>query len=330
MTDVMELKVCCMNIMSLATHINELREFSKENSYSIICITESWLNDSILDETVSLPGYNIFRSDRINSGGGGVPIYVKQNIQSFVNDLSSNHTEQLWITITVDNTQYTIGVIYRLPKQQLTEFSEEFENILCNIEALYENIICTRDFNIDLLQHSITSQNLQNSFESFALKQCIDKPTRVQRSSSTLLDLMTYSEAIYIKCHNIMENSNILSDHFPIDMTLLVSKFTPPQQKIVIRIPKKIDVGSFNQTLMRTPFHQIYETDTIESKVVKFNDLVIGLFDKFAPEHTVKGRKKNNSPWLTENIRLMIKLRNQALQKFKKKNHMRTGTTRKS
>ena len=37
----------------------------------ILAFTETWLDNSISDGEVSLPGYSIFRSDRTNGRGGG-------------------------------------------------------------------------------------------------------------------------------------------------------------------------------------------------------------------------------------------------------------------
>ena len=45
----------------------------------LILFTETWLNSSVLDEEVSIPGYTIFRKDR-GSKGGGVIVYVRDNL----------------------------------------------------------------------------------------------------------------------------------------------------------------------------------------------------------------------------------------------------------
>lgn len=46
----------------------------------ILAFTENWLDNSISDGEVSLPGYSIFRSDRTNGRGGGVAVYVKETL----------------------------------------------------------------------------------------------------------------------------------------------------------------------------------------------------------------------------------------------------------
>ena len=48
---------------------------------SVMCFTETWLNDNILDSSMSLAGFQLARGDRScsESGkkkGGGVAVYV--------------------------------------------------------------------------------------------------------------------------------------------------------------------------------------------------------------------------------------------------------------
>jgi hypothetical protein len=45
----------------------------------IVCICETWLNATVLSSEL-LPGYSIFRRDRVRKIGGGVLVAVKNNI----------------------------------------------------------------------------------------------------------------------------------------------------------------------------------------------------------------------------------------------------------
>jgi hypothetical protein len=61
--------------------MDELQQIAELNSASIICITESWLSPDIHDRCVSIPGFNLFRRDRIGSSGGGVCVYLDHEIR---------------------------------------------------------------------------------------------------------------------------------------------------------------------------------------------------------------------------------------------------------
>jgi len=61
------------NVRSIAPKLDEFQCVLKHNDVSIACLTESWLNDSILTNVIDIPGYVSYRRDR-NDGrcGGGV------------------------------------------------------------------------------------------------------------------------------------------------------------------------------------------------------------------------------------------------------------------
>ena len=64
------------NVRSLLPKIDNLRSLCVVHSPDIICIVETWLDDTILDSEVSIQGYHYYRLDR-SRHGGGVMIFVK-------------------------------------------------------------------------------------------------------------------------------------------------------------------------------------------------------------------------------------------------------------
>jgi hypothetical protein len=64
------------NVMSLAPKIDELRESITLRNIDLICITETWLQNHIHDNIVSVSGYNVERRDRSNGQHGDVCIYI--------------------------------------------------------------------------------------------------------------------------------------------------------------------------------------------------------------------------------------------------------------
>jgi hypothetical protein len=72
--------VLIANVRSLSGKVDELSVIANINDIDIICITESWLTDTIPDSTVSLPNFNMFRNNRTSSVGGGVCAYYALQI----------------------------------------------------------------------------------------------------------------------------------------------------------------------------------------------------------------------------------------------------------
>ena len=69
-------KLFFLNIASLPKHIDELRVLLSDNPLDQLSINETRLDDSVNDDEVYIPGYDIIRCDREHNGriDGGVCI----------------------------------------------------------------------------------------------------------------------------------------------------------------------------------------------------------------------------------------------------------------
>ena len=63
------------NCRSLIPKFDELATLCSANSPSIICLTKTWLCESISNNEILIPNYSVVRLDR-HRHGGGVAIYV--------------------------------------------------------------------------------------------------------------------------------------------------------------------------------------------------------------------------------------------------------------
>lgn len=60
-----------VNARSLTSKLSELKILAIKAKASIIAVTETWLDDSVNDNEISVPGYAIVRKDHNRNGGGG-------------------------------------------------------------------------------------------------------------------------------------------------------------------------------------------------------------------------------------------------------------------
>ena len=65
------------NVRSLNKKIDELTAISSIRNPSVICITETWLNEGVEDYLIAIPGYRVFRTDRAGRRGRGEGMYLK-------------------------------------------------------------------------------------------------------------------------------------------------------------------------------------------------------------------------------------------------------------
>src|SRR5436190_22727871 len=75
------IKFCHVNSQSLLPHFFEFQAFfSKDTSYDIIALSETWLKPHVSDSLVQLDGYHFFRHDRLDKGGGGIGCYIRNGL----------------------------------------------------------------------------------------------------------------------------------------------------------------------------------------------------------------------------------------------------------
>ena len=91
---------CSTNVRSLLPKVDELALLLSQNPVNVLAVTESWLNDDIDDDLVSISGYNLFRKDRSYRRGGGICVYLSQGIPvKRMIDLESHNFECAWLCL---------------------------------------------------------------------------------------------------------------------------------------------------------------------------------------------------------------------------------------
>ena len=105
-----------LNINSLLPKIDELRHIAKTSKVSVIGITETKLDESVLNSEVNIEGYNVLRLDR-NRNGGGVACYIRNDISFNQLNIFPNEVENIFFDILLPNLHsITVGIFYRAPK----------------------------------------------------------------------------------------------------------------------------------------------------------------------------------------------------------------------
>ena len=104
------------NVRELTNKVDEIQQIAELNSISTICITETWLSPNVPDSCVSISGYNLFRKDRITTGGG-VCIYLDHKVPCKLQEsCNQDEVESIWISMRPHSlprqiTSIVLGVI---------------------------------------------------------------------------------------------------------------------------------------------------------------------------------------------------------------------------
>ena len=69
---------------SFCAHIDQIRQFLSDNpSYDLLGIAETWLDSTVSDDVIRIPGYKVIKHDR-NVNGGGLALLVREQLRCVV------------------------------------------------------------------------------------------------------------------------------------------------------------------------------------------------------------------------------------------------------
>ena len=109
------LHFCHLNVDSLLSKFDELRDITNHIRPAILGITESKLDSSVTNAEVNINGYSIIRNDR-NRNGGGVACYIRNDLCFNIKNIFSNSIEHAFFEILIPKVKpITIGIFYRPP-----------------------------------------------------------------------------------------------------------------------------------------------------------------------------------------------------------------------
>lgn len=306
------------NVRSLCTGFDLFSDTLRESCFDVIGLSETWLNPALPDNGISISGYKIVRKDR-EGRGGGVAFYLKNSLKFSVVDVYNQNSplEHLWISLKIAGKKVCLGTVYRPPNTNFNQCMDHLENILVSLLPEFDYVLFGGDFNVDFL--SIGNYNLsllKNLLNNYGLNQIINQPTRLTETSQTLIDIIVSS------CPEIAANVEVInmediSDHCMVNCSI---KLIKPKQQILYRTYRdfsKFNYDLFLYDLQTIYWDYIYELDELDDIVDFFSDNVLCLFDIHAPQKTAKITKPP-APWLTDNLKLMMRLRSKALTRYKK------------
>ena len=299
------------NYDDLSTFLTTLKNFR----FSVIGVTETWLHSNS-PPIFSLDNYDMIRADRAAGRGGGVAIYLNNQLTFRKRpDLHFEGAEDIFIEIINDSDKNIIvGVIYRPPNNHIDTFLDKLDDSLNKVSQENKQIYLMGDYNVDLLsptnQH--VSSRLLNILSSFSLHPHISKHTRITPTSSTLIDNI-FSNIIDRDSFNGIIYYDI-SDHLPI-FTVTKGKEnhvreTSNKTHNKRRKETKHNIELLKSDLAQEQWLEVFQENDVNEAYAKFMNKLLFYYDKNIPLVRQKPFKKIKNPWITKGIMTSILNRN--------------------
>ena len=145
--------------------------------------------------------------------------------------------------------------------------------------------------------------------------QLIDEPTRVTKTTRSLLDVVIVSNQGVVKSSGVLQLT--ISDHFLVYVKLNLK--TPRQAPNNMTTPsfRHYKANHFSSDVAHIPWGSVHLKNTAEEQLDAFNDLFVTCLDQHAPIKTLTLRRRPN-PVINEEIKDLITSRNDLLKKYRK------------
>ena len=122
------------------------------HQFDILGLNETRLDKDISDSEVRIDGYDIYRGDR-NTSGGGVAIYVNQNIPHFQRtDISSTAPEIVGTEVEPKHAKSFIVICWYRPPTSVNDDSSfnALHELISKLDTEGKEIFLMGDTNCDL------------------------------------------------------------------------------------------------------------------------------------------------------------------------------------
>ena len=314
-------KIVQINCRSILNKIDEIRY--RFNGIDILACSETWLNDSIPNHMIEIPGMDLFRWDRHNGiingvskiRGGGVACYVSKKLQLDCHVMKKLTLTTCDIELLTLRCVYSYGKVlyvmslYRPPEGSIDMFFETLYCLFDEYQLASKELWVLGDFNIDFLKRiDNKTKKLIEFLRIYSLKQQISGPTRLTGFSRTCIDLIitNIQENLIVARGTLID---VISDHMP----------------TYVCVKKKRNISVFQKIKGRTYIH--YNKDNLQTLVHTANwdhfydlkhptDLcffiqktIVDHINVMCPLRFMKIRT-NSPPWITQEVIEAINDRN--------------------
>ena len=142
-----------INVNSLLPKIYEVNLIANKSNATILGISETKLDNTIMDSELKIEGYDLIRSDR-NRHGGGVACYIKKDRHYNVRANCPTNFENIFLDLLLPNSKpILIGILYRPPDQSV--FLDMVSSAIADMEDFDKHeAYLLGDFNFNLWDKS--------------------------------------------------------------------------------------------------------------------------------------------------------------------------------
>ena len=311
-----KLSIFQLNLNSFSQKFIEIKELLDLNLLDIVFLSETKIDDTTPNNAIMNPFYKLIRRDR-TSNGGGILVYYKSNLTLSKIQIDLDFELISFKIALSKNKKCSFLLGYRPPSDKEDKFLDNLESKLLSLNLEREEIFILGDLNYNLL--SSNDNKLKEFMKNYNFSCLIKEPTRVFKSSATLLDVVLHNS-------NVNSLNTVISfpfsDHKIVTTQLIVDdqlKKTKNKKSFVIkRALNERAMNEFNELLPTIKLDFLDDVKSPNDRWLLFKNLIYNLLDQVSPKKKYFVKKFKSAPWFDSELSRARRLSQKAYNKYNK------------
>ena len=297
-----------ININSIRNKHDMLFDLIK-GKVDILLITETKIDDTFPTSQFIVPGYTTpYRFNR-SQFGGGLLMYIRDDIPSrhLKCNLLATDLEILFIEINIYKTKWLIGGTYNPSTDNISKHCLFMGKYLDHYMQFYDNILLIGDFNAEPEHKEIVE-----FCDIYNLVNLVKQPTCFKSvHNPSCIDLILTNRPKMFMHTTVYETG--LSDFHKMTLTVLKSYFKKQPPKCILYR----DYRNFNPHFFRTELENTILLCGSDISNDEFVTLFMNIFNKHAPLKQ-KFVRANQVPYMNKELSIQVMIRSKLLNKYHK------------
>lgn len=323
------------NARGLRTKTRTLYENILVEDWDLICLSETWLNDSFSNSELCDNRYVIYRNDKdyvssnVNRGGGVLLCAKKKYKPTFV--AKSNSIDFQWLCIKIkleNNTEVLICCVYISCSSGIAVYDNFVESFNVYNLLTYDNLIFVGDFNVPDIRDAdyrlgVGSGKAQlinaliNQYDLYSIN-------NVRNFTEHTLDLvlLNITEA---HVQNCVDNALVSVDNYhpPLEISFLVKNYgnSLKEQELSSRAYdfKRGDFTLLYHLLVNQDWSDLEKATSADASLDSFYKITNDLLSQCIPEKKTPSFNKKFPKWFSKSLIHNIKLKKHYFKLSKKR-----------
>ena len=282
---------------------------------SIVCVTETWLSDSIYDSEILSVGYVLYRKDR-PSRGGGVLIAISDSLFSC---LIPSPPELEIVSVKIGQNNDTVICCIYLPPESPLSCVSSLVHFLTELTSSFSKCIFVGDFNFPDIDWTVLmgSTSQSNCFCNFIfdcnLSQHVLEPTHVRGNHLDLIISSASVDVYHVTVHPLSVVN--FSDHHVISFDFYCHASSLPDSTPGFVFDFcKADYGNILSFLLESDFSAVFGSSDIEFVWSFIKSFIYEAMLLYIPRMLVKRRQ--GPKWFNSDVRHQQKCLRTLKRKF--------------